>query len=106
MLKLRSEGKRITVTDGITYGYPLSGEDHVEIDVSRFENPLAVSLIPWDFSVPVTGVTTEGLYYPLNDQELSAGSSFSFSNHPDGKNGKVSITIRSGRLFVTLTFAN
>ena len=106
VLKLRSEGKRITVTDGITYGSPLSGEDHVEIDVSRFENPLAVSLIPWDFSVPVTGVTTEGLYYPLKDQELSAGSSFSFSNHPDGKNGKVSITIRSGRLFVTLTFAN
>ena len=106
VLKFRSGGRRIVMTDGITYGYPLSGEDHVDIDVSRFEKPLAVSLIPCDFSVPVTGVTTKGLYYPLKDQELSAGSSFSFSNHPKKKTRRISVSIRSGLLFVTLTFAN
>lgn len=106
VLKLKKAGRRITVTDGITYCYPLYGEDHIDIDVSRFERPLSVSLIPWDFSGPVTGVTTEGLYYPLKDQDLFAGSTFSFSNHPVEKTAGISINIRSGLLLVTLTFAD
>ena len=105
-LKLRSEGRKIILTDGITYCYPLSGEDHVVIDVSSFDKPLSVSLIPWDLSSPVTGVTTKGLYYPLNDQDLNGGSTFSFSNHPVEKTGKISINIRSGTLLVVVTFAN
>lgn len=105
-IKLRSEGRKITVSDGITYCYPLCGEDHVDIDVSRFDKPLSVSLIPCDFSEPVTGVTTKGLYYPLDDQNLSAGSTFSFSNKPKEKTDEISVFIRSGRLLVTVTFEN
>jgi thiamine pyrophosphokinase len=105
-LRFKAEGGKITVTDGITYCYPLSGEDSVSIDVSSFGEPLSVSLVPWDFSEPVRGVTTEGLYYPLDGQDLTAGYTFSFSNHPVEKTGKISINIRSGLLLVTVTFAN
>ncbi len=106
VLKLRGEGRQITMTDGITYCYPLCGEDSVEIDVSGFDEPIAVSLIPWDFGSAVKGVTTKGLYYPLEDHDLVAGPSFSFSNHPVSKNAPISITIRDGRLFAVVTFAN
>ena len=98
-LKARAEGRRIAVSDGITYCYPLSGEDSVEIDLSRFDRPLSVSLIPWDFSMPVKGVTVSGLYYPLEDRDLTAGSTFSFSNHPKDKNGRISVSIRAGLLW-------
>lgn len=106
VIKFRAEGRKITYTDGVTYCYPLSGEDRVEVDITSFDRPLSVSLVPWDFSKPVTGVTTSGLYYPLNGQDLNAGSSFSFSNHPDGKTGRISVNIRSGLLLVLITFEN
>ena len=106
VLKFREEGRKITVSDGITYCYPLAGEDSVEIDVSSFDQPLSVSLVPWNFGSPVKGVTTTGLYYPLDDQDLTAGSTFSFSNHPVGKTGRISVSIRAGLLLVMVTFAN
>lgn len=106
VLKLRSEGRKITMTDGITYCYPLCGEDSVEIDISSFAEPIAVSLIPWDFGSPVKGVTTKGLYYPLNDQDLTSGSSFSFSNHPVEKTARIAVSIRAGLLLTVVTFAN
>ena len=105
-LKLRKEGRKITVSDGRTYCYPLSGEDSVEFDVSNIDGPVSVSLVPWDFAQPVKGVTTSGLYYPLEDAELPAGPTFSFSNHPIDKNGRIAISIKAGLLLVTATFAN
>ncbi len=105
-LKFKSEGKKITITDGITYCYPLSGEDSVEIDISGMQKPLSVSLVPWDFSRPVTGVTAKGLYYPLENAELNAGSTFSFSNHPTDENGRIAIEIKDGLLLVIVTFVN
>ena len=105
-LKLREEGRKITVSDGRTYCYPLAGEDSVEIDVSTFDGPVSVSLVPWDFSQPVKGVTTRGLYYPLEEADLPAGPTFSLSNHPTDKNGRISISIKAGLLLVTATFAN
>ena len=105
-LKFKKDGKKITITDGITYCYPLSGEDSVEVDVSTLKKPVSVSLVPWDFSEPVTGVTTEGLYYPLKDAELNAGSTFSFSNHPTDENGRIAIYIKGGLLLVIVTIAN
>ena len=53
VLKLKSQGKDIKITDGITSCYPLYGEDSVTVDVSSFEGPVAVSLIPWNFTEPV-----------------------------------------------------
>ena len=94
---------RIVATDGKTFCYPLKGNDSVEIDLKPFECPVSVSLIPMDFSCPVTGVTTKGLYYPLEDHDLKAGPSFSFSNHPVPGENSFSVSIRSGILLVTVT---
>lgn len=105
-LKFKSEGKKITITDGITSCYPLSGEDSVEIDVSKMKTPLSVSLVPWDFSRPVSGVTTKGLYYPLEDADLNAGATLSFSNHPADENGRIAVEIKDGLLLVIVTFVN
>ena len=104
-LKLKSEGRDITVTDGVTYCYPLAGEDKVSVDVSSYEGSAAVSLIPWNFGKHVKGVTTKGLYYPLADSDLTAGSSFSFSNHPKKTAKRISVSIKSGLLIVVVTKA-
>ena len=104
-LKLKSEGRDITVTDGVTYCYPLSGEDRIRIDVSSYEDGAAVSLIPWNFGKTVKGVTTKGLYYPLADSVLTAGSSFSFSNQPKKNAKNISVSIKSGMLLVVVTKA-
>lgn len=104
-LKHRSSGRNILITDGITYCYPLCGEDSVTVDVGKFMYPVAVSLIPWNFDVPVKGVTTRGLYYSLDDHDLSAGSAFSFSNCPVADAKEFTVSIRSGMLLVTVTRA-
>lgn len=106
VLKMKSQGKDIKITDGITTCYPLCGEDSVVIDISSVGGPVAVSLIPWNFTEPVKGVTTKGLYYALNDQNIEAGSSYTFSNKPDGKTPEVSVFIRAGLMFVVTTIAN
>ncbi|MBR6987028.1 MAG: thiamine diphosphokinase [Clostridiales bacterium] len=106
VLKMKSQGRDIKITDGITTCYPLCGEDSVVIDVSSFDEPVAVSLIPWNFTEPVKGVTTKGLYYPLEDKNIEAGSSYTFSNKPDGKTPEVSVFIRAGLMFVVTTIAN
>jgi len=102
-LKLKSEGRDIVVTDGVTYCYPLAGEDKVQIDVTPYKGNAAVSLIPWNFGKTVKGVTTKGLYYPLEDGDLTAGSSFSFSNHPKKGAKKISVSIKTGMLLVAVT---
>ena len=105
VIKYRSEGRKITVTDGITVCIPLSGEDRAELDVSSYNDEASVSLIPGSFDTPVTGVTTEGLYYPLTDAALIAGSSFSFSNHPEKGAKKIAVSIKSGKLLLVVTKA-
>ena len=106
VLGLRREGRKVIIADGKTYCYPLYGEDSVEIDISSFDKPLSVSLVPWEFGSPVTGVTTKGLYYPLDGQDLVAGRTFSFSNHPVSKNGPIAVSIRAGLLLVMVTIEN
>ena len=59
--------------------------------------------MPFSFDAPVTGVTTEGLYYPLTDAVLNAGSSLSFSNHPVEGAEKIKVSIKSGKLVLVVT---
>lgn len=105
VIKYRSEGWKITVTDGITVCLPLSGEDRAECSVRSYNGEASVSLIPCSFDTPVTGVTTEGLYYPLTDATLTAGSSFSFSNHPVEGAKMIAVSIKSGKLLLVVTKA-
>lgn len=105
-LTVKGNGVDITVTDGNTYCYPLTGEDEVSFSVTGFDGDVSVSLIPMDFDTPVTGVTTEGLYYPLENADLKAGSSFSFSNHPAEGAESAKVSIKSGRLTVAVSRAD
>lgn len=105
VIKYRSEGRKVTVTDGITVCLPLAGEDRAECSVRSYNGEASVSLIPCSFDAPVTGVTTEGLYYPLSDATLTAGTSFSFSNHPVEGAEMISVSIKSGRLLLVVTKA-
>lgn len=106
ILNLRSKGRKIVMTDGITYCYPLFGEDSVKIDLKPLKKPVAVSLVPWNFGEEVKGVTTKGLYYALDNADLTAGSSFSFSNHPVDENARIAVEIKAGRLLVIATIAD
>jgi len=104
-MKLRTDGYKITVSDGISVCFPLSGEDSAECSLRVFKDDAAVSLIPFSFETPVSGVTTEGLYYPLNDASLIAGSSYSFSNHPEKGAYSIKVSIKSGKLLLVVTKA-
>ena len=106
VLKMKASGRDIKITDGITTCYPLYGEDSAVIDISSFDGPVAVSLIPWNFTEPVKGVTTKGLYYALDDQDIEAGSSFTFSNKPLDQTGEIAVFIRAGLLYIVVTIAN
>ena len=104
-MKLRTDGYKITVSDGISVCFPLSGEDSAECSLRVFKDDAAVSLIPFSFETPVTGVTTKGLYYPLTDASLIAGSSYSFSNHPEKGAYSIKVSIKSGKLLLVVTKA-
>ena len=103
VLKKRSEGRKIFFTDGITFCYPLCGDDYVEVDLKSFDYPLSVSLVPWNFGEEVKGVTVSGLYYGLENHDLTAGSTFSFSNKPKDGADKISVSIKSGMLLLVVT---
>lgn len=66
-----------------------------ELTVSGNKNDI-VSLIP--FTMEVTGVTTQGLYYALNNAVLTAGCTYGISNVMTSSNAH--INIKSGLLLV------
>ena len=73
-----------------------------QIDIKK-EQDIKVSLLP--LSDKVTGITTEGLFYPLQDAEMVMGPTRGISNefdfdHP-GDHARVSI--KTGHLIVFLT---
>ena len=105
VLKMKSLGRNVFISDGVTCCYPLYGEDKITADVTRYNGNAAVSLVPCDFSNPVKGVTTRGLYYALENAELNCGSSYSFSNHPNPESTDITVSIKEGLLLVVTTFA-
>ncbi|OGO82056.1 MAG: thiamine diphosphokinase, partial [Clostridiales bacterium GWC2_40_7] len=60
------------------------------------ENDIKISLVP--VGGKVTGVTTEGLYYPLKDATLEFGSTWGISN--EFSEDLAGITIKEGLLLV------
>lgn len=66
----------------------------------QFSAPLitgtVVSLLPRE---SVSGVTTQGLKYPLTDARLMGGSTLGLSNEADGT-GDVCVSVEAGRLLV------
>lgn len=102
-IKMHAEGRDITITDGVNDFIPLNGPD--EISISGIQDPegLAISLIPF---TEVKGVTSTGLYYPLEDMDLVPGSSLSVSNKVEQDSDSFSIRINSGKLGVLIVPAD
>ncbi len=98
-VKLHEEGRSITVTDGINDFIPLSGPDEIEFSGVLNDDDLVISLIPF---TNVTGVTSEGLYYKLDNKDLVPGSTLSISNKLVEGADSFSVKIKSGNLGVLL----
>lgn len=102
-MELHRNGRQISLTDGVTDVIPLSGPENIELSGLQDTGHLAVSLIPADMSVPVTGVTTSGLSYPLTDATINAGSGLTVSNSVIEGNDTISVSITSGEMFLVIT---
>ncbi|MCR5805016.1 MAG: thiamine diphosphokinase [Clostridia bacterium] len=99
--RLRREGRSIICSDGHTDIIPLYGKDEIHIDEVLDPSCKAISLIP--VSDEVTGVTANGLYYPLNDATIVRGSSFTNSNELSRGSSSFSVSVNSGELLVVIT---
>ncbi len=104
--QLTREGYNLTITDGLTYVYPLMGPSKFRLDYKKWTSnrqrrDLALSLIPL-FS-EVTGVTTIGMHYPLTDRTLLPGSSFSVSNRAEKNTPEIGVDFTGGILLITVT---
>jgi thiamine pyrophosphokinase len=106
--RLAHEGYQISLTDGLTWVYPIVGPSCFRLDFTKWPTPdarneLAISLLPiWE---DVIGVTTVGLHYPLIKQTLLPGSSFSVSNRVQKNAVQVGIDLEKGVLLVMVTLA-
>jgi thiamine pyrophosphokinase len=69
-----------------------------EIMLERVDNS-CVTLLP--FAGNALGVTTQGLYYPLNDAVLEVGSSWGVSNRFTGDTARISL--KQGYLLVIVS---
>lgn len=103
---LHRDGLDIKLDDGVTEVYFLSGNEKISLKLDRYGDNSAVSLVPLSFDKDVTGVTTEGLYYPLSDADVSCGKTLTFSNKPVSGVSRVSVSIRDGLMAVIVSNAN
>ena len=81
--RLTDEGYRLTMTDGLTWIFPVKGSVDFRIPEVLVSESAVVSLLP--LFENAEGVYTKGLYYPLHDATLIPGSSFSVSNRVGAK---------------------
>ena len=102
---MHSNGRDIVLDDGITQVFFLSKNETLKVKLNRWGEDTAVSLIPLSFGENAEGVTTNGLYYPLNNGTLECGKTLSFSNKPAEGVSQVSVSIKSGLLAVAVTKA-
>ena len=98
-VKTHSEGREITLTDGVSDFIPLSGFDSMSVEGVQDPENVAISLIPF---TKVTGVTTSGLYYELKDASLTPGSTYSISNKLKSGEDSFEVRISDGKLGVMI----
>ena len=105
MLAIRehAEGRDITLTDGINDFIPMCGPDEIGIEGIQDPESLVVSIIPF---TEVKGITTEGLYYKLDNSDLTPGSSFSMSNKVGKDSDSFRISVKHGKLGVMIVPEN
>lgn len=100
LIKYKEAGFDITATDGRSDIIPMSGED--KLTVEGIEGKVFISIIPFGCD-KITGVTTEGLLYPLNDYDIDSLGSLSVSNELSEGSSSFEISIKSGRALVTIS---
>ena len=103
---LYRDGRNIKLDDGVTEVHFLSGNDVISLKLDRYGDDSAISLVPLSFDGNVTGVTTEGLYYPLTDAVVSCGKTLTFSNKPKTGVSEFKVSIRDGLMAVTVSNSN
>ena len=102
---LHASGRNIILDDGITEVHFLSGLDKVTIGLDKWGSDSAVSIVPLSSDKKASGVTTEGLYYPLNDANIEFGKTLSFSNKPAERASQVVVSLKEGLLAVIVSRA-
>ena len=102
-VRLHAEGRDITLTDGVNDFIPLCGPDKISIEGIQDPESLVISLIPF---TEVKGVTSEGLYYKLDNTDLTPGSSLSVSNKVEQDRDSFTIRVNSGKLGVFIVPGN
>lgn len=91
LLKAAKEGVKASLLNENNRVYLIN--DKIEFDGKKGD---LVSLLP--FSERVVGVKTDGLYYELDNNDLSFGVSLGISNYMTGE--KASVSVSDGYLFV------
>ena len=98
--RLSGEGWRLILTDGRSTTYTLAGGQTLNLDLPvEAKPPWIISAIP--ITDEITGLTYQGLEYPLNDAHLYRGSTRGLSNRPVSP--AVKIALVSGVLLVVVT---
>ena len=100
---LHAEGKEITLDDGCSEVYFLSGPETVTIRTERWGSETAVSVVP--LSSVVKGVTLKGLYYPLENGDIYFGKTLSFSNKPAEGVSEFTVSVKEGNAAVIVSRA-
>ena len=95
------EGYRITVTDGETWVWPLAGECSFRVPEELSDDGHVCSLIP--LGAGASGVTAFGMKYPLHENDILPGSSFTVSNRFNQNEKEHGFDMKSGTMLVIVT---
>lgn len=100
VMRLAMEGYEITMTDGATWVFPLCGENRFLVPEELTGEQYVFSLLP--LGEGAQGVSTIGMKYPLQDQDLLWGSSLTVSNEMDMYKKEHGIVMKDGTMLVMI----
>ena len=100
-MRLTMEGYLITVTDGVTWVYPLFQEQRFIIPDMHVRENITCSLIP--LGEGAKGVSTIGMKYPLENRDLVWGSSLTVSNEYDMTKKEHGFVMKDGAMLLMIT---
>ncbi|MBQ0012480.1 MAG: thiamine diphosphokinase [Clostridiales bacterium] len=100
-MRYEEEGYSLRVTDGITWVFPVVGNQKWRVPENLLDSHLTYSLIP--LGQGVTGVSTVGMKYPLQDQDLVCGSSWTVSNELDPEKEEHGFDMLAGTMLIMIT---
>lgn len=103
LMKMHTNGYKITATDGVTDVIPMCDDEQIRVGELFDTESIVVSLVPASVDEVISDVTTEGLYYGLNNTQISGGSSYTISNKLIDGADEFTVAIGKGKLYVVVT---